>query len=192
MILKMRSMTFVLLLIMLFSGVVHGRSEVIVNDEGGLKIDSWFINLFYPPVYHPVPGSTTWFDSKTGLPDRTSNALSNPNLAHKGLGTPMISLPAWYILYNEYKNRPDLSKTEKKMDVRYEDKLVYDYNPANPVVPVCPEIFPTGEKNIYGYDWIYLDPSRTGLTYTQEYYDAVNAYVAPFRDSAIAGVGPLY
>lgn len=128
MISKMRSMTFVLLLIMLFSGVVHGSSVVTAsdmgNDDAGLEFhiyptDGWFINLFYPHVY-PVPGSTTWFDYKTGLPDRTSNALSDTKLASKGVGTPMISPPDWYLMLDEYRNRPDRLKTEDKIDVETE------------------------------------------------------------------------
>jgi hypothetical protein len=160
MISKMRSMTFVLLLIMLFSGVVHGRSEDMVTD---MRIDRWFTNLFYPPVYdpfdidHAVAGSTKWFDYK--------------KLVHKGTETPMVSPQERYNLLDENKKpRPK----------------------AVMVGPGYPEYLPNGMKNIYGYNWIYhFTPDEMGPDVTPEYIDAVKAYLA-YLNSLTAGVGPLY
>jgi len=77
------------------------------------------------------------------------------------------------------------------------------YAPGHPGVPPCPEYFiPSGDfnpehnaprvQNTWGYDWIYLPASQTGpLRYSQLYFEVVEAYLASFEGSSVAGVGPL-
>ena len=131
------------------------------------------------------------------------------NFAQYGMTSPLLAPPSSEMTpsamsssqYSEVSTGPNGNNPQTgyaqvgNMYVWYLDQFHWEGqpDPAHPGVPAVPLHFTNGALNTYGYGWIDLPYSQTGMTYDQGYADMVSAYVASNGgfNGVAAGAGPL-
>jgi hypothetical protein len=115
------------------------------------------------------------------------------------LKTPMLSPSTSGISWSSDQNKegsngPETSSatySDKANDVWYVDAFYWSGDRNLLEKPAAPYRFASGEINTYGYNWIFLPYSQTGITFTQGYGEWVVDTLANMGISIGAGVGPL-
>lgn len=136
------------------------------------------------------------------LDSSSGSASSSSKLAKHGLGAPQLS-PSTADTFgfstqnSEGANAPKITDNadgtylDKKTDVWYVDAFEWSGDRGLPK-PAAPLHFVSGELNTYGYNWVYLPYSQTGMTYSPGYRNWVEEYLASIGSAGTgAGVGTL-
>ncbi len=120
-------------------------------------------------------------------------------LAALGIGFPQLSPSTSGISWFSDQNKDGsdgletsgATYSDKANDVWYVDAFYWSGDRNLLEKPAAPYRFASGEINTYGYNWIYLPYSRTGITFTPGYADWAVDTLASMGISIGAGVGPL-
>lgn len=113
-----------------------------------------------------------------------------------GLGTPLLSPTSGTSGFCSAQNVPETSGVsyfDQANDVWYIDAFEWHYGDrSNYDKPAAPRRFVSGELNTFGYNWVSLPYSRTGMTYDQDYFNWCAETLAALGQSApSAGYGLL-
>lgn len=122
------------------------------------------------------------------------------SLAALGLDAPLISPISGTLGFSvPNKDGTDVPETsgatffDQANDVWYIDAFEWHYGDRSAYdKPAAPRRFVSGELNTYGYNWVSLPYSRTGMTYDQDYFNWCAETLAALGQSApSAGYGLL-
>lgn len=93
---------------------------------------------------------------------------------------------------SEEQDQSGVSYFDQANDVWYIDAYSWSGDKSLYDKPAAPLHFISGELNTYGYNWVFLPYSQTGISYTQGYLDWVTETLASMGQSApSAGYGLL-
>lgn len=120
-------------------------------------------------------------------------------LAQQGIGSPLLSPSSGTLGFSaQNKDGTSIPETsgetyfDQANDVWYIDAYSWTGDKSLYDKPAAPMYFVSGEQNTYGYNWVYLPYSRTGMTYDQGYFDWCIETLASMGQSApSAGYGLL-
>jgi len=124
------------------------------------------------------------------------NAFKKPSLTEVlGLRNPLLSPTSGASGFCSAQNVPETSGAtyfDQANDVWYIDAYSWTGSKSLYEKPAAPRYFVSGELNTYGYNWVSLPYSRTGMTYDQGYFDWCAETLASMGQSApSAGYGLL-
>lgn len=157
----------------------------------------WILNHpTWPGSYGVIPPE---YQSSSGSSSEKTADLKK-ELEKQGVGTPQLSSStlgtSWSLDQNidgtDVPETSGVSYFDQANDVWYIDAYSWTGDKSLYDKPAAPRRFVSGELNTYGYNWVYLPFSQTGMTYDQGYLDWVTETLASMGQSApSAGYGLL-